>query len=652
MSDSSDSKILVPLGKAVAASANNLGRLQVGIDKILWGSTTPTTKVTAKYDPVTGSLNYTTVPVAPSPPAKNAVGSFVQSGLFNALDALNSVDLCNVLSYLTDTIRLTKKERPPKATWTAAQAAFYALQDAAASVQTQIDKYTAYPNVFIGSYIGTGPNAVPIDQAVSQSGAPKQGGTQVTAYNVYFLMQSIKETFSLTGQGTGSLFNAEEITLLSTVPGLGVNLNFIDDFIGQLNKYSDYRNIPNSELQKLITQINTVRSVCVTIQNLDFKNALSLVGNFLGTDIRAQIQKLSEFINPTGIIKELKGINDSLRSFIRIAQQVRGVLSLGQFLIKLALVFNKIFTFIIQFFLSNPAPGISLTAGLISRFEDAKTKAKSETAGIATLLRTINSLLEVAVTFIRYILANTNELLGRLNILLANLQACEAVKNSDVISQLQETRDNLITLRDEFETYITQYDSKANPSSMMFGEYDIRVVDEEITDKAITNKRRRGIALDTRGQIVTQSDLTFATNTSVIIAEVQHNLMALGLVKSDVGIIDAATLGTIATSINYLDSNDVAENDLNIQKSAQNSAETVEALGISSFIEGLPGGAKFKQNSKTVMATYTATAKAQVANQKANSGSVGGGSAESVQNINKTGYNNVGLNNQDTRRPR
>ena len=499
----------------------------------------------------------------------------------------------------------------------------YTLQDAAKDVQVQIDKFIAYPNVFIGSYVGTGPNAVPIDQAVSKSAAPSEGGTSVTAYNVYFLMQSIKETFSVTGQGTGSLFNAEEISLLSTVPGLGVNLNFIDDFIAQINKYSDYRNIPNSELQRLVTQINTVRSVCVTIQNLDFKSALALVGNFLGTDIRAQIQKLSEFLDPTQIIKYLKEINSSLRAFIKIAQQVQGVLSLGQFLIKLALIFNKVFTFIIQFFLSNPAPGVSLTAGLISRFEDAKTKAKSETAGIATLLKTINSLLEVAVTFIRYILANTNELLSRLNILLVNLQACEAVKDSDVIAELQETRNSLLDLQEQFATYITQYDSKVNPSSMMFGEYDIRVVDEELTDKAIVNKRRRGIALDTKGQIVAQSDLTFATNTSIIIAEVQHKLMAIGLVKSGVGIIDAATLDTIATSINYLNSNDIAENDLNIDRSAQNSAQTVEALGISSFIEGLPGGSEFKQRSKAVTTAYTDNAKAQVAKQKtAISGSI------------------------------
>ena len=647
----SNSKLLIPLGKAVASSANGLGTLQIGIDKILWGTKTPTTRASATYNAASGTIQYAPVPATPTAPAQNAVGSFVQSGLFNALDALNAVDLCNVLTYLTDTVNIKKKKRPEKP-WNAPQTALYVLQDAAAQVQTQIDKYMAYPNIFIGSYVGTGPNAVPIDQAVSQSNAPGQGGTQVSKYNTFFLMKAIKDSFDLSGQSTGSIFNAEDATLLSTVPGLGGNLNFIDDFIGQINKYTDYRSIPNDELQKLVTQINTVRSVCVTIQNLDFKNALALAGNFLGTDIRSQIQKLSEFINPTGIIKELKGINDSLRSFIRTAQRVQSILTLGQFLIKLALVFNKVFEFVQQFILNAPLPAALVPTGAVSRLEAARIRAKDETDGISVLLRTINSLLQVAVNFIRYILANTSELLGRLDILLFNLQTCEAVKNSDVIAELQETRSSLLALQEQFATYITQYDSKIDLNNMMFGEYDIRVVDEEVTDRAVRNKRRRGIALDTRGQIVTQSDLTFATNTSVIIAEVQHNLMALGLVKSGVGIIDAATLDTIATSINYLDSNDVAENDLNINQSAQKSAETAEALGISSFIEALPGGAKFQQSSKTVLASYTDSAKAQVANQKTNSGSIGGSSVQNTQNINKTGYNNTGLNNQDTRRPR
>lgn len=601
------SQLLIPLGKAVATSANGIGTLQVGIDKVLWGSITPSTTQTANYNTTTGKLDYTTVTTTPKKPT----GNLVESGLFNALDVLNSVDLCDVLSYLTDNINLKKKPRPNKP-WNAAQVAFYGLQDAAASVQKQIDKFMAYPNVLIGDYVGIGPNAVPLEQAI-EKGAPTQGGTSTTAYNVYFLMKSIKETFSLSGPN--SLFTAEEKTLLTVVPGLGNSLNFIDDFIGVVDKYSDYKNIPNQDLQKLITQINQVRSVCVTIQNLDFKNALSLIGNFLGVDIRAQIQKLGEFLDPTKLIPTLKEINNSLRAFIKMAQQVQGVLSLGQFLIKLALIFNKVFKFIIQFFLFNPAPGISLTAGLISRFEDAKTKAKDETDGITVLLRTINSLLEVVVSFIRYILANTNELLSRLDILLAKLEGCAAVKDSDVISQLQQTRDDLIALREQFTTYITQYDSKTDSNSSMFGVYDIRVVDEELTDRAIVNKRRRGIALDPNGQIVTQSELTFATNTSVIIAEVQQKLLALGLVSAGVAQLDAASLGPIAQAINYLDSNDIAENDLNINTSATNSASTVEALNISNFIDQIPGGSKFKQATRSALTSYTAQAKEKAATQ-------------------------------------
>ena len=611
----SNSKVLVPLGKAITVSANALGTLQVGIDKVLWGSNIPTTRATATYNPASGSLSYTNVAVAAAPAASTAVGSFVQSGLFNALDALNSVDLCNVLTYLTDMINIKKKPRPPKP-WTAAQTALFTLQDAAALVQTQIDKYMAYPNVFIGSYVGTGPNAVPINQAVSQSGAPALGGTQVTAYNTFFLLQAIKDSFDLSGRNTGSIFNAEDATLLSTIPGIGGSLNFIDDFIGIINKYSDYRNIPNDELQKIISQINKVRSVCVTIQNLDFKNALALVGNFLGVDIRSQIQKLNEFLDPTVIIPTLKEINDALRSFIRIARQVQGVLTLGQFLIKLALVFNKAFKFIQQFFLNSPLPANLQPVGAISRLEAARIRAKDETDGISILLRTINSLLQVVVNFVRYILANTNELLIRLNILLINLQACEAVKNSDVIAELQETRDSLITLQTEFAAYITQYDSKVDINNKMFGGYDIRVVDEELTDRAITNKRRRGIALDTRGQIVAQSDLTFATNTSIIIAEVQQKLIALGLVDSGLGLVDAATLGTIAESINFLDSNDVAEDDLNIDKSAADSAATAQSLNLNTFIDKLPGGELFKQNSQNVTTAYNTNAKEQVTKEK------------------------------------
>lgn len=607
----SNSQIATNVGKLVNNSSKLIGTLQVGVNRILWGQANTQAVQTVKYDTVSGSLQYSSsIPDNPTPPEAN----LVNSGLFNALDALNQVDLCSVLTYVTDNINIKKtpkSKRAPIGQRTEAQSALYNLQDAAEFVQTSIDKYTAYPNIFIGSYVGTGPNAVPPQQAASQSDAPVEGGQNVQKYNMYFLMQSIKDTFSF--ESSSSIFTAEDKTLLTTVPGLGGNLNIVDDFIGTINKYSDYRQIPNDDLQKLQNKITTIRSVCVTIQNLDFKNALALAGNFLGTDIRAQIQQLGKFVNPTRIITTLREINSSLQTFIRQARQVQGILSLGQFLIKLALLFNKVFKFIQQFITNAPIPAATQTTGTISRLEKARITAKDETDGVTRLLKLVNALLSVVVAFLRYLLANTNELISRLEILLTNLEACQAVQDSDVISELQQTKSELINLREQLGIYITQYDSKTDTNNTTFGIYDIRVVDEELTDKSIQNKRRRGLALDQAGNIVTESDLTYATNTAVIIAEVQQKLMALGLVKSGIVEIDAANLALIADSLNYLDSNDILQGDLNIDAFA--TAEEAAAANISSFLDGLPGGVKFKQNSRSVVTAYSADAAKQTGTQ-------------------------------------
>lgn len=607
------------IGKVVTNTSNLIGTLQIGVNKILWGAGNTQPVMTTKYDAVSGSFSSTTsIPQNATPPK----GNLLNSGLFNALDALNEVDLCNVLTYAFDNINIKKKPRPPKP-WNASQEALYFLQDQAAFVQQAIDKYTAYPTEFVGSYIGTGPNAVPPAAVATGSGQPAPTGTEAQKYNLFFLMKAIKETFNVDTPGTGSLFTAEDATLLRTVPGLGGNLNVIDDFIGTINKYSDYRNIPNDELQSLINKIATIRTVCVTIQNLDFRNALALAGNFLGIDIRSQIQKLGRFIDVTKIIPTLKGINSSIQGFIKIAQQAQGILSLGQFIIKLALLFYKVFKFIILFFDLLALPLIFGTAGTQTKLQDVKDKAKDETSGVVRLLKAVNGLLTVLTSFIRYLLTNANELLVRLQTLLRQLEGCQAVKDSDVILQLQQTEKDLIAVRDQLANFIRDYDSKTNPSNALFGTYDIRVVDEELVDVTIPNKRRRGIALDVNGNIVAQSDLTFATNTSLIIDEVKQKLLALQLVQPALGQIDPVNLPIISESLNFLENNDVLQSDLNIDTTEGSELATTlgaldipgqqdQGLGLNSFIDDLKGGKKLRQRTKAKVAQQTASVKTQV----------------------------------------
>jgi hypothetical protein len=625
-----DSKLALSLETLVDNSARQLGTFQVGVNKILWGSGNTQPKQTVKYIPAvsgssatTSSLSYTSTIPPPTPKP----GNLVESGLFNALDALNQVDLCNVITYVTDTINIKKGPRPAKASWNATQTALYGLQGEAALVQGYIDKYVAYPNVFIGSYLGTGPNAVPQNQTNSPTGS----GTDAQKYNMYFLMQAIKDTFSLSSNSSASLFTPEDRTLLTTVPGIGGNLNIIDDFLGTINKYSDYRQISNANLQALQNKITTIRSVCVTIQNLDFKSGLALAGNFLGVDIRNQIQQLSKFLDPTKIIPTLRQINAVIRAFIRIANQVLGVLRLGQYLIKLALLFYKIFKFITKFFTALPIPQMFSTVGVQIALQNASDTAKSELNGVSRLLKAVNALLAVVVTFIRYLLTNANEILVRLNSLLLTLEACEAMKgvagqSSDILLELQQTRTELVTLKEQLAAYIIKHDSKIDPNTAMFGAYDIRIVDEEVTDRSIQNKRRRGIALNQDGQIVAQSDLTFATDSAIIIAEVKQKLVSLKLVQpnlvsgtSNNAVADATNLGVISESLNYLDNNDVIQDDLNItatQTDLPDNMDETKGLGLNAFINNLSGGRKLRKRVRAAMKTQADNARVQIAKEK------------------------------------
>lgn len=598
------------LEKIVVASAKGVADLQIGVNKILWGSGNTQPVASAKYDSVSGSLQTTlqrpqgTQPQSNNPNQSRLSSTIqVQPGLYGILDAMAEADLCNIISYLTDSINVKKNPRPEKP-WTATQTAFYTLQDQAGLVRVAIDKYTAFPNTFIGSYAGTGADPLTAQQAISSSGLPAGqdtiSGVNIQKYNLFNLTRAIIDIFEINIQApTGSVFTPEEKALSQEVLGLASNLNIVKDNIGLFKQFTDYREINNEQLLKIQNKVTNLRSICVTIENLDFKNALALAGNFLGIDIRSQIQQLSKFIDPTKIIPTLKRINNSIRSFIRIARKVQGIVRTAQFIIKIAILIIKVFKFVQAFLLANPLPNLFTTVGIQNAFSKAREAAQNTSNDLVKILKEVNALLSVVLILVRYLLANANELLSKLEIILLNLEACQAVKNSDVLAELKQTLEDLKLLRNDLADYIIQYDSKTDPNNAMFGGYDIRVVDEEVTDRSIRNKRRRGIALDQNGFIVTQSDLTFATNTAIIIEEVKVKLISAGLVQPSLGTIDGADLQTISESLNYLDSNDVLQDDLNLQSvqnedTPDNQDENI-GTGLNAFINNLPGGKRLRK---------------------------------------------------------
>lgn len=619
------------LEKIVVASAKGVADLQIGVNKILWGSSNTQPAASVKYNATSGSLQTTLQRPQGTQPSTNSPNQSIlsstikiQPGLYGILDAMAEADLCNIISYLTDSINVKKNPRPQKP-WTASQTVLFTTQDKAGAVRVAIDKYTAFPNTFIGSYVGIGADPLTAQQAVSSSGLPAGqdniSGVNIQKYNIFNLTRAIIDIFEINVQTpTGSLFSPEEKIIAQEVLGFASNLNIIKDNIGLFQQFTDYRQISNEQLIKLQNKITTLRSVCVTVENLDFKNTAALAGNFLGVDIRNQIQQLSKFLDPTKIIPTLKRINNSIKSFIRIARKLQGILRTAQFIIKIAILLIKVFKFIQIFLLANPLPNLFTAVGIQNAFSKATEAAQNTSNELIKILKEVNALLSVVLLLVRYLLANANELLSKVEIILLNLENCEAVKNSDVISELKQTLEDLKSLRNDLETYIIQYDSKTNPDSAMFGEYDIRVVDEEVTDKSIRNKRRRGIALDQTGFIVTQSDLTFATNTAVIIEEVKVKLISAGLVQPSLGVIDGTDLQTISESLNYLDSNDVLQDNLNLQTLENadlpdNQDENV-GTGLNAFINNLPGGKRLRKRVRAKLEEANQRLKTKLAQER------------------------------------
>lgn len=597
-----------PIETLITFFTKQTATLQTGIYTILWGAPVKATQ-------------------AKQPTAEQKSPNFLSSGLYNILDTINGVDLCDVLSYLTTTVNIKQKPRPEKSTWTNEQKVLYAVQDTAKEVQNTIDRYLALPTSLVRSYTGIRPQIETNNQAVTGSGAPvnsdQLAGRDVVRFNVYNLMQNLKEILSvLTPNSPNSIFTPEDSTLVSQVPGLGNSLNFLDDFTGFMNQYTDYRNINNEDLQKLLQKINQVRSICVTIQTLDFKSAITTVGNFLGTDIRAQIQKLSKVFDPTKLIPTLKQVADAVSGFARIAQKVYNILTQLQFIIKLALLLIKVFKFIQKFFISLPLPSMFVTHGITAALESAKEAAKDKSDQVVRRLEQTNGLLVVLINFVRYVLVNTNQILAKLQILITKLEACELIKDSPVLDDLKASYAELKTVQEQLATYIAIHDGKNSPDNALFGVYSIRVVDEELTELTVKNKRRRGIALDPNGALVAQSDLTFATNTAIIIEEVKVKLLSLGLVSAKLSTLDQADLAVIATSVSYLETDTVLGDDFNFDNllseniDPPDGSDENQGLGLNAFINNLKGGRKLRKRVRAAMDNSSKKFQAQIAKDK------------------------------------
>lgn len=505
-------------------------------------------------------------------------------GLINALDVICSVDLCNILNYAIDQIPGGKKFNPndPNKPTDPLGRAKFNLQYKAFQIQTLIDGYYS-------SY-----------------------GDATNKDSKLGLQSVIKEIQAAFGEilNPESQADFNNPQLVEAFPEISVFSNFMENSLGVFNQYTDIRNIPNEDLQKIIQYVDKIRGICIAIQGLNSPTAiLGFASSILGPKIQEEIDKVNKLIgpNPAKIIPFLRNIINTCKSISQIAKVIMGYVSFARVIIRICILLVKIFKRIVQFLTKLGVPNIYTTLGITTTI--SKETGKIEATGVDNFIKRlsqINAFLGLLVNFVGVLVIDIQYIIDKINILLLNLENCNNV-DPQIVIDLQNTRDQLVNEKASLKKFLDDYESKKKDRNSMFGDYNIAIVVEETTDTAFRIKRRYGVAIDKNGNVALQSTPTYATLDAIIINEVKQLLMSKGLVKNAYSDMSSQDTQIIDESLNFLEDDNISIDgltmpNLNDGLDDPDNENEDSGLGLNAFANKLSGGKKLRQRMRKVMA--------------------------------------------------
>ena len=544
----------VGLEKAIGVTARFIIKVQGKVNEILYG----------KYN--TGRE------------ATTLLKRLLNKGILNLLGGLASVDFCNVLNYALNQVpdgTPFDPTKPPPVN-EPLQRKKWQIQKAAYDVQQFIDDY--YRDY--------------LDNNNPQS-----------RVGLFVLMQQINSIFSNTILSPTEGINDPQ--LKQNFPQLSVASNFLQNALGVFNRYTDVRQIPSNEVQRLIDFVDRVRQYCIIIQGLNNpRNAIGLIDSSLNLNIQKELEDLSKvIINPDVATRVLTSVVKTTNDINTIAQKVLGFINTLQIVIRICILLIRVYNIISAFFLAIPVPNVYTTVGVTTKFADRyrdKLKEKGEKKLIKRLEQ-IAAVLNLAAILCTSLVIAIQDIISRLQVILLNLENCTN-KNEGLINEIKDSISTLTNTGNQLQKFLDQYNNQQKQAESRFGNYTIQIVTEQVVDEGINLKRRYGIATDSNKYIVVQTTPTFASLDLIIINEVKVLLVSKGLVSTGLSGIDSEDQVTILEAAKFLgdDEIDIA----NIQLSDED-IETLEEqdddLGLSTFANNLPGGRALRRRVREKM---------------------------------------------------
>jgi len=544
----------VGLEKAIGVTARFLIKVQGKVNEILYG----------KYN--TGKE------------ATTLLKRLLNKGIINLLGGIASVDFCNVLNYALNQVPDGTPFDPtnPPPVNEPVQRKKWQIQKAAYDVQQFIDDYYR-------------------DYLDNNNPESKVG--------LFLLMQQINSAFSSTILSPTEGINDPQ--LKENFPQLSVASNFLQNAFGVFNRYTDVREIPSNEVQRLIEFVDKVRQYCIIIQGLNNpKNAIGLIDSSLNLNIQKELEDLSKIIiNPDVATRVLKSVVKATNDINTVAQKVLGFINTLQIIIKICILLIRIYNIISAFFLAIPVPNVYTTVGVTTKFADRyrdKLKEKGEKKLIKRLEQ-ISAVLNLAAILCTSLVIAIQGIISRLQVILLNLENCTN-KNENLIVEIKGSLASLTNTANQLQKFLDQYNNQQQQAESRFGKYTIQIVTEQVVDEGINLKRRYGIATDSNNYVVVQTTPTFASLDLIIINEVKVLLVSKGLVTTGLEGINSEDQVTILEAAKFLGDDEIDLNNIELtDQDIESLSDQEDELGIGTFVNNLPGGRALRRRVREKM---------------------------------------------------
>ena len=522
------------------------------------------------------------------------LGNPLDFGLKPLIDLLASIDLCNIINSALNASPKSKpidpKNKPQQ------NSPFgkikYDIQNFAYIIQKIIDKY------------------------YSKHGSVDSLSSKIALENV---ITEISQNISL-------LLDSELLTdplITSAFPQIKIFENYFDNALGFYNRYSNVRSLPFNEVQKIIKIINKTKTTCAAIQALDSPASLiSLADSFMDDKIAKQIQKLNKLIDPKKIQSVIKSIINTCKKLQNIINTVLRVITLLQQVLKIITIIAFVIKNIRWFLKALPIPNVFTVAGITTTLSSAEGELKSTGDKFLDRVVEINTIFQSIINILKSLTIKLLGIISGCRLIILNLQNCGESPTDDLINEFTEVVDNLQATNDKLIEIVKKYEDGKQNKQRRFGDFNIKILTEQLVDEGISLKRRYGIALDKYEIIAVQSTPTFASDDNIIIDEVKLLLISKKLVGKKLSFLSPTELSIYEEAFNIL--GDGSEIPIDLPSSDQESPdneddESEDGLGLNAFMNKLKGGKRLRKRMKKMLANHKRTLADNISKSNPNS---------------------------------